>query len=237
MCTGSRSRRWPHRVQSWGCPGPPRAHPAPGGGGRGPRGGAGPGRCAGTGRGHARGTRTCLWGTEGAGTGPEGPPDPPSPQGHALSREHSSTASTAGPLSSFPARWSRLMAPFSSRWKSSRCSGPKPGGGTAGQKCRAHQVARGEEGSSGSGPLTRGRGGVEIGRKAVDVAADGDPLVGDPKGAEHRHGAVGRRGRPRQGACRAWGCDRVSQGCPQTPPRLASPAPPALGARAPIPAA
>lgn len=46
---------------------------------------------------------------------------------HSLSREHSSMASTAGPKSSFPPRWSRLMAVFSSRCRSLRCSALKPG--------------------------------------------------------------------------------------------------------------
>ena len=55
-------------------------------------------------------------------------PRPPRPPGRrSLSREHSSTASTAGPVSSLPPRWSRLMAALSSRCSSLRCSGPKPG--------------------------------------------------------------------------------------------------------------
>lgn len=132
---------------------------------------------------------------------------------YSLSREHSSTASTAGPVSSFPPRWSRLMAVFSSCCRSLRCWGPKPGVGRAGQKHRGHHlVARGKERSSGSGPLTRGRWCVEIGRKAVDVAADRDTLISDPKGTEHRHRAVGQRGCPRQGPCWAWGYHSVRQG-------------------------
>lgn len=73
---------------------------------------------------------------------PRGPPNPLIPGEHSLSREHSSTASTAGPVSSFPPRLSRLMAKFSSRWRSPRCSGSKPGVGG---------VVRGVGGSSGSG--------------------------------------------------------------------------------------
>lgn len=34
------------------------------------------------------------------------------------------------------------------------------------------QMGRGERGSGGSGPLTRGRRGVEVGCEALDVAAD-----------------------------------------------------------------
>lgn len=110
-------------------------------------------------------------------------------------------ASTAGPVSSLPPRWSRLMAVFSSRCRSLRCSGPNPGCGRARQKCRGPPSGRGEEGSSGSGPLTGGCRGVEVGRKPVDVAADRDALVGDPEGADHRHGVLGRQGHPRQGPC------------------------------------
>lgn len=142
-------------------------------------------------------------------------PYPLSPRGrYLLSRVHSSTASTAGPVSSFPPRWSRLMAVFSSCCSSLRCWGPKPGVGRAGQKHRGHQVARGQEGSSGWGPLTRRRWSVEVGRKAVDVAADRHALISDPKCTEHRHRAVGQRRCPRQGLRWAWECHMVRQDCP-----------------------
>ena len=55
------------------------------------------------------------------------------------------------------------------------------------------------------GSLTGGCWGVEVGCKAMDVAADGDPLVGDPEGAEDGNRALGWRGRPRQGPRWAWG--------------------------------
>lgn len=71
----------------------------------------------------------------------------------------------------------------------------------------------------GSGSLTRGRWGVEVGCKAVDVAADGDPLVGDPEGAEDGNRALGWRGRPRQGPRWGWerGGTQASGGCPLGP--------------------
>lgn len=117
------------------------------------------------------------------------------------------------------------MAVFSSCCRSLRCSGPKPEVGRVGQKHRGHQVVRNKEESSGFGPLTRGCWGVEIGCKALDVAADRDTLISDPKGTKHRHGAVGWQGCPRQGPHWAWGCHSERQGLPtQIPQRLASPA-------------
>lgn len=62
----------------------------------------------------------------------------------------------------------------------------------------------GKEGSLGSRSLTRGRWGVEVGCKAVDVAADRDPLVSDPEGAEDGNRALGWRGCPRQGPRGGW---------------------------------
>lgn len=125
-------------------------------------------------------------------------PSTPRSRGHSLSREHSSTASTAGPVSSFPPRLSRLMAAFSSCCRPLRCSGPKPG--VTGVLVRSARATGGQgEGSSRSGPLTRGRRRVEIGCKAMDVAADRDALISDPEGTENGHGVVGRRGRPIQG--------------------------------------
>lgn len=144
------------------------------------------------------------------------------PRQHSLSREHSSTDSTAGPVSSFPPRWSLLMAAFSSRCRSPRCSDPKPEGREAGQKHREPLV--GLRGSCGLGPLTRGRRGIEVGCKAMDVAADGHALICDSKGSQDRHGVAGWRGCSGQGLC--WACryHRTRQELPpQIPQRLASP--------------
>lgn len=146
--------------------------------------------------------------------------------GHSLSREHSSTDSTAGPASSFPPRWSLLMAAFSSRCRSPRCSRPKPGGG--GESWSEVQGDSGGlgRGSCGSGPLTRGRRGVEVGSKAVDVAADGHALISDSEGTEDRDGAGGWRGCSRQGLRQAWGwrVHRMRQRLPlHIPQRFASP--------------
>lgn len=147
------------------------------------------------------GTATCSvpggWDPHPLGPGGRDPSTPRS-RGHSLSREHSSTASTAGPVSSFPPRLSRLMAAFSSCCRPLRCSGPKPG--VTGVLVRSARATGGQgEGSSRSGPLTRGRRRVEIGCKAMDVAADRDALISDPEGTENGHGVVGRRGRPIQG--------------------------------------
>lgn len=59
----------------------------------------------------------------------------------------------------------------------------------------------GQAGVQGSGLLTGGRRDVEVGCKAMDVAADRDALIGNPKGAEHRHLVVEWWGAPWQGRC------------------------------------
>lgn len=94
---------------------------------------------------------------------------------------------------------------------------------------------RGAQGTSGSGPLTRRCRSVEVGRKAMDVAAHRHALVGDPKGTEHRRGAAGRRGRSRQGLCGTWGGDGKA-GAPSRIPRgFAFPGPSCAGHRASSP--
>ena len=57
----------------------------------------------------------------------------------------------------------------------------------------------------------------------MDVAADGDTVIRDPEGAEHRHGALGWWGRPGQGSRWAWECHRVRQGLPSDSPKVCPP--------------
>lgn len=116
----------------------------------------------------------------------QGSPPPPLPHSpHSLSREHSSIASTAGPESSFPPRWSRLMAAFSSCCSSLRCSAPKPGVG--GQSEEQREFWSPGTRPTGQGTLTGRRGGVEVGGKALYVTTHGEAFIGDAKGPQYGH--------------------------------------------------